>query len=139
MSQPPFHLAFPVRDLAEADAFYHGLIGCKHGRRSDHWIDYDFFGHQLVAHLAPEECAAPKTNDVDGDKVPVRHFGVVMAPADWRALAEKFQAAKLDFVIEPDVRLNGEVGEQGTMFIADPSGNMLEFKYFEDMSQLFAS
>ena len=139
MSQPPVHLAFPVRDLAETDAFYHGLLGCKHGRRSDQWIDYDFFGHQLVAHLAPDKCAPPKTNDVDGDKVPVRHFGVVMAPDDWRLLAEKFRAAKLDFVIEPHVRFKGDVGEQGTMFVADPSGNMLEFKYFEDMSQLFAS
>ena len=136
---PPFHLAIPVDDLIAADAFYHGLLGCAHGRRSDKWIDYDFFGHQLVAHLSPADCARAKTNEVDGHQVPARHFGVVMAPADWRALAEKLQKAKADFIIEPDIRFKGEAGEQGTFFIRDPAGNALEFKCFEDMSQLFAT
>ncbi|MEZ5920676.1 MAG: VOC family protein [Parvularculaceae bacterium] len=138
MTLRPFHLAIPVDDLAAADAFYHGLLGCPHGRRSDKWIDYDFFGHQLVAHLSPDDCAAARTNDVDGEQVPARHFGVVMTPDDWRALGEKLQAAKADFIIEPDIRFAGEPGEQGTFFIRDPAGNALEFKCFEDMAQLFA-
>ena len=136
---PPFHLAIPVDDLIAADAFYHGLLGCSHGRRSDKWIDYDFFGHQLVAHLSPADCARAKTNEVDGHQVPARHFGVVMAPADWRALAEKLQEAKAEFIIEPDIRFKGEPGEQGTFFIRDPAGNALEFKCFQDMAQLFAT
>jgi len=136
---PLFHLAIPVDDLIAADAFYHGLLGCAHGRRSDKWIDYDFFGHQLVAHLSPADCARAKTNEVDGHQVPARHFGVVMAPAAWRALAEKLQKARADFIIEPDIRFKGEPGEQGTFFIRDPAGNALEFKCFEDMAQLFAT
>jgi len=138
MTLRPFHLAIPVDDLAAADAFYHGLLGCRHGRRSDKWTDYDFFGHQLVAHLSPADCAAAKTNEVDGEQVPARHFGVVMAPDDWRALAARLRAAKADFIIAPDIRFAGEPGEQGTFFIRDPAGNALEFKYFEDMAQMFA-
>lgn len=136
---PPFHLAIPVDDLAAADEFYHVLLGCPHGRRSDKWTDYDFFGHQLVAHLSPADCAAARTNVVDGDDVPARHFGVVMAPKDWRKLGEKLQKAGADFIIEPNIRFKGEPGEQGTFFIRDPAGNALEFKCFEDMAQLFAA
>lgn len=135
---PPFHLAIPVDDLAAADEFYHGLLGCPRGRRSDKWIDYDFYGHQLVAHLSPEDCAQAKTNVVDGHDVPARHFGVVMAPKEWRALADKLEKAGADFGIEPNIRFKGEPGEQGTFFIRDPSGNALEFKCFEDMGRLFA-
>ncbi len=135
----PFHLAIAVDDLAAADGFYHGLLGCRHGRRSDKWIDYDFFGHQLVAHLSPGDCAAARTNVVDGEDVPVRHFGVVLSPADWRALSERLKLAGAGFIIEPDIRFKGEPGEQGTFFIRDPAGNALEFKCFEDMGQLFAT
>src|SRR3990167_4941968 len=109
---PPFHLAIPVDDLAAADQFYHGLLGCPHGRRSDKWIDYDFFGHQLVAHLSPADCAAARTNVVDGHDVPARHFGVVIAPKDWRALGDRLQKAGADFIIEPNIRFKGEPGEQ---------------------------
>ena len=134
----PFHLALPVDDLAAAEAFYGDVLGCPQGRRSDHWIDFDFFGHQVVTHLAPAECAAAATNAVDGDAVPVRHFGVVMAPADWRALSERLAARGVDFLIAPKVRFEGEPGEQGTFFVRDPAGNALEFKCFADMAQLFA-
>lgn len=136
---PPFHLAIAVDDLAAADDFYHRLLGCPHGRRSDQWTDYDFFGHQLVAHLSPADCAAAKTNVVDGHDVPARHFGVVLEPRDWRSLADKLQKAGADFIIEPNIRFKGEPGEQGTFFIRDPAGNALEFKCFEDMAQLFAT
>lgn len=138
-ASPPFHLAIAVDDLQQADAFYHGLLGCPHGRRSDKWIDYDFYGHQLVAHLSPEDCASAGTNDVDGHDVPARHFGIVMTPVDWRALAGRLQKAGADFIIEPNIRFAGEAGEQGTFFIRDPAGNALEFKCFEDMGQLFAT
>ena len=136
---PPFHLALPVDDLAAADAFYAGLLGCPRGRRSEAWIDYDFWGHQLVAHLSPEECRGARTNAVDGHDVPVRHFGVVLSQGDWNALAEKLQKAGADFIIEPDIRFKGEAGEQGTFFIRDPAGNALEFKCFADMKMLFAT
>ena len=135
---PLFHLAFPVRDIAEARAFYGGLLGCPEGRSSDAWVDFDFYGHQLVAHLAPDECRAAATGEVDGDAVPVRHFGAILAMADWDALAAKLRAAGTRFIIEPHVRFKGEVGEQATMFFLDPSGNALEFKSFADMSQVFA-
>ncbi|KVA71570.1 VOC family protein [Burkholderia ubonensis] len=137
----PFHLAFPVSSLADARAFYGGLLGCPEGRSSDHWVDFDFFGHQLVAHLAPHETGAggaSAVNPVDGDDVPVRHFGVVLAMDEWHALADKLKAAHTRFVIEPHVRFKGEVGEQATMFFLDPSGNALEFKAFADIGQLFA-
>jgi hypothetical protein len=138
-SSPPFHLALPVDDLVAADAFYAGLLGCPRGRRSDAWIDYDFWGHQLVAHLSPEECRAARTNVVDSHDVPVRHFGVVLSQGDWRALADKLKAAGADFIIEPDIRFRGEPGEQGTFFVRDPAGNALEFKCFADMKMLFAT
>ena len=134
----PFHLAFPVDDLQAARAFYGGLLGCPEGRSSDEWIDFDLFGHQVVAHLAPSECGHRSTNAVDGDDVPVRHFGVVLGMAQWDAMAEKLRAAGTRFVIEPHVRFKGQVGEQATMFFLDPSGNALEFKAFADPTRLFA-
>lgn len=137
MALSPFHLAIPVDDLETAEKFYGGLMGCQKGRFSDAWIDFNFFGHQLVTHLAPEECAAAGTNTVDGKAVPVKHFGVVLPPQAWRALAAKFKAAGMEFVIEPGIRFAGEPGEQGTFFLLDPAGNALEFKYFEDMDALF--
>jgi extradiol dioxygenase family protein len=139
---PPFHLAFPVHDLAAARRFYGDLLGCPEGRSSDEWVDFDFHGHQIVAHLAPKEVpgASPerRSNQVDGDAVPVRHFGVVLAQDDWQALADRLVAARVSFIIEPHVRFRGEVGEQSTMFFLDPSGNALEFKAFRDPSRLFA-
>lgn len=135
---PLFHLAFPVRDIAEARSFYGDLLGCREGRSSDAWVDFDFYGHQVVAHLAPQECAAASTSDVDGDNVPVRHFGVILSVPVWQVLADKLTAAGTKFIIEPHIRFKGEVGEQATMFFLDPSGNALEFKAFADMSQVFA-
>jgi extradiol dioxygenase family protein len=137
-TQPLFHLAFPVRDLAEARRFYGNLLGCPEGRSSDAWIDFDFYGHQVVAHLAPQECGSAATSAVDGDNVPVRHFGVILSIPAWQALADKLSAAGTKFIIEPHVRFKGEVGEQATMFFLDPSGNALEFKAFADMSRVFA-
>lgn len=135
---PLFHLAFPVRDIAEARSFYGDLLGCPEGRSSNEWVDFNFYGHQVVAHLAPDECGNASTNDVDGDSVPVRHFGAILPMADWEALADKLRAAETRFVIEPHVRFKGQVGEQATMFFLDPSGNALEFKAFGDISQVFA-
>jgi extradiol dioxygenase family protein len=135
---PPFHLAFPVTSLASARAFYGGLLGCPEGRSSDDWVDFDFHGHQIVAHLAPEEVRAAAAHDVDGDAVPVRHFGLVLAMDDWQALAERLRAAGTRFVIEPHVRFRGQPGEQATMFLRDPCGNALEFKAFADRTKLFA-
>ena len=138
MSQiPPFHLAFPVHDLEAARAFYAGLLGCPTGRESSEWIDFNLYGHQIVAHLAPSEKYAP-TNKVDGEDVPVRHFGVILEWDQWQALAEKLKAANVKFVIEPGIRFKGKVGEQATMFLKDPSGNALEFKSFRDASRIFA-
>lgn len=134
----PFHLAFPVHDLEAARAFYTGVLGCPEGRSSDEWVDFDLYGHQVVAHLAPAECGHRQTNAVDGDAVPVRHFGVVLDMADWEALSGRLRAAGTRFVIEPHLRFRGEVGEQATMFFLDPSGNALEFKAFADPSRLFA-
>jgi len=138
MVRHPFHLAFPVHDLRAARAFYGELLGCPEGRSSDEWVDFDLYGHQVVAHLAPQEAREAATNAVDGDQVPVRHFGVVLSMAEWHALAQRLQAAGTRFVIEPHVRFKGEVGEQATMFFLDPSGNALEFKAFEDPQALFA-
>jgi len=138
VSPPPFHLAFPVHDLAAARSFYGGLLGCPEGRSSDEWVDFDFHGHQIVAHLAPSACAAAATNHVDGDAVPVRHFGVVLSLDAWNQTADKLRAAGVRFLIEPHVRFRGEPGEQATMFFLDPSGNALEIKAFADMSRLFA-
>ncbi|NLD56040.1 MAG: VOC family protein [Burkholderiaceae bacterium] len=134
----PFHLAFPVHDLAAARRFYGDLLGCPEGRSADDWVDFNLYGHQIVAHLAPDEVGHRATSQVDGDAVPVRHFGVVLSPPAWQALADRLTAAGTRFVIEPHVRFKGEVGEQATMFFLDPSGNALEFKAFGDPSRLFA-
>jgi extradiol dioxygenase family protein len=138
MSIPRFHLAFPVRDLAEARAFYGEMLGCPEGRSSDEWIDFDFRGHQIVAHLAPGEIGHKSTNPVDGEDVPVRHFGVILTLSEWEVLAERLKAAGTRFVIEPQVRFKGQPGEQATMFFLDPSGNALEFKAFADDAMVFA-
>ena len=138
MSLPPFHLAFPVDDLPAARRFYGQLRGCPEGRSSDQWIDFDLFGHQIVAHLAPEAVRARSTNPVDGEAVPVPHFGVVLPMADWKQLAEKLQTAGTRFVIEPTVRFEGQPGEQATMFFLDPAGNAREFKAMADPAKLFA-
>ena len=136
--QPLFHLAFPVHDLEAARAFYGGLLGCPEGRSSQTWVDFDFYGHQVVAHLAPEEAGHRNTSAVDGEAVPVRHFGAILSMEQWQRLAERLKAAGTRFVIEPYVRFKGQVGEQATMFFLDPSGNALEFKAFGDRSQIFA-
>ena len=133
----PFHLAIPVHDLAAARAFFGGMLGCPEGRSADEWIDFDFFGHQLVAHLDPNRRAL-HFNDVDGKDVPVPHFGVVLEWDEWHSFAERLRSAGVQFVIEPGIRFAGEVGEQATMFFYDPSGNALEFKAFKDPSRLFA-
>lgn len=139
MSLRPFHLAFPVHDLAAARAFYRDVLGCGEGRSSDQWIDFDFYGHQIVTHLDPEMTPRPIHNVVDGHDVPVPHFGIVLTMEQWDALAERLKAAGTVFGIEPHIRFKGEVGEQATMFFKDPSGNALEFKAFADDSQLFAT
>lgn len=138
MPVQPFHLAFPVDDLEAARAFYGGVLGCPEGRSSDQWIDYDFFGHQIVAHLAPGRGGHQASNAVDGDEVPVPHFGVVLDMDGFDALAERLKAAGVKFVIEPHIRFAGLPGEQATMFFLDPSGNALEFKAFADIGRLFA-
>ncbi len=137
-SLTPFHIAFPVDDLAAARAFYGGLLGCPEGRSAEDWIDFDLYGHQIVAHLAPRRTEAPHSNAVDGHDVPVPHFGVVLTLDAWQALADRLTAAGIRFVIEPHIRFRGEAGEQATMFFLDPAGNALEFKAFADMGQLFA-
>ena len=138
MSLRPFHLAFPVRDLAEARAFYGGVLGCPEGRSSEAWIDFDFFGHQIVAHLAPERGADAAVNHVDGHGVPVPHFGVVLTLAAFDALAARLRAAGTRFEIEPHTRFEGQPGEQSTMFLRDPSGNAIEMKAFASLDSLFA-
>lgn len=138
MAQPLFHLAFPVDDLAKARAFYGGLLGCPEGRSSPDWVDFDFYGHQIVAHLSPGEVGHRSTSAVDGDNVPVRHFGAILSFSEWQALADKLVKAGTKFIIEPHVRFKGQVGEQATMFFLDPCGNALEFKAFQDLSQVFA-
>ena len=136
--QPLFHLAFPVDDLAQARRFYGDLLGCPEGRSSPDWVDFDFYGHQIVAHLSPGEAGHRNTSAVDGHDVPVRHFGAILPMPEWEKLAARLQAAGTRFVIEPHVRFKGQVGEQATMFFLDPSGNALEFKAFGDPSQVFA-
>lgn len=133
----PFHLAFPVKDLSAAKSFYVDVLNCKVGRSSDHWIDFDMFGHQVVAHLV-DEAAHPSTNSVDGDDVPASHFGVILRMDQWHKLKENLIAHKMKFIIEPKIRFEGEPGEQATMFFLDPSGNALEFKAFKDDSSIFA-
>ncbi|MEM1184142.1 MAG: VOC family protein [Planctomycetota bacterium] len=133
----PFHLAFPVSDLESARAFYGTLLGCPEGRSSDHWIDFDFFGHQVVAHLSPN-AGDRAANSVDGHDVPIPHFGVVLDMDAWKSLAARVREAGVEFIIEPYIRFEGEPGEQATMFFRDPSGNALEFKAFADRSRIFA-
>jgi extradiol dioxygenase family protein len=138
----PFHIAFPVDDLAAARHFYGEVLGCPEGRSSEQWIDFNLFGHQIVAHHVPNgERRSPRSgeNEVDGHDVPVPHFGVVLAPAEWKALAERLKEKGVRFVIEPYTRFEGQTGEQSTMFFLDPAGNALEFKSFADMDQLFAA
>ena len=134
---PSFHLAFPVRDIQSTREFYGGLLGCKIGRSTDTWIDFDFYGHQLSAHVKPL-VLDEATNDVDGNKVPIPHFGVILTWNQWHELAERLKSAEVHFLIEPHIRFKGEVGEQATMFFYDPSGNAIEFKSFQDMEQVFA-
>jgi extradiol dioxygenase family protein len=138
MSLPPFHLAFPVHDLEAARGFYGGLLGCPEGRSSAEWIDYDFFGHQIVAHLDPAMKPRAHHNEVDGHHVPVPHFGAVLAMEEWKVLSRRLEHAGVRFVIEPTIRFEGLPGEQATMFFLDPSGNALEIKAFADISKLFA-
>lgn len=139
MPHNPFHLAFPVADLPATEAFYAGLLGCPIGRRAEKWIDFDFFGHQISAHLKPEETRLAKTNAVDGDQVPVSHFGAILDWDQWESLSAKLHKAGIEFIIEPHIRFKGEVGEQATMFFLDPSGNALEFKSFKDKAKIFAA
>ena len=139
MTLRPFHLAFPVHDLAAARAFYTGVLGCREGRSSAQWIDFDFGGHQIVAHLDPVAKPVAVANEVDGHHVPVPHFGIVLTMADWRGLAARVEAAGVPFGIAPHVRFPGRAGEQATMFFRDPSGNALEFKAFADDAMLFAT
>ena len=137
MSLPPFHLAFPVDDLAAARRFYGELLGCPEGRSADQWVDFNLYGHQIVAHLAPEAVRAKGSNAVDGDDVPVPHFGIVLPMDAWKALAARL-GGEIDFVIEPTVRFQGQPGEQATMFFLDPAGHALEFKAMADPAKLFA-
>jgi extradiol dioxygenase family protein len=138
MSLSPFHLAFPVDDLAAARRFYGDLLCCPEGRSDEHWIDFDLFGHQIVAHLAPDQQRPRTTNPVDGEDVPVPHFGVVLPMPEWKWLAERLKQAAVEFVIAPTVRFEGQPGEQATMFFLDPAGNALEFKAMADPAKLFA-
>lgn len=139
MTPPPrFHLAFPVRDLSEARTFYGNLLGCREGRSSNDWVDFDFFGHQIVAHLTASHAQDQAHNYVDGEEVPVRHFGVILSLPEWKELAGKLRERGIEFVIEPQIRFQGSPGEQATLFINDPSGNALEFKAFADDTMVFA-
>ena len=135
---PPFHLAFAVTDLQKTERFFVDLLGCETGRRSERWIDFDFFGHQITAHLVDGDLPSAETNPVDGEKVPSRHFGAILEWDQWQALSKRLQDANISFLIEPQIRFAGEVGEQATMFFRDPSGNALEFKAFKDQSMIFA-
>jgi len=133
-----FHLAFPVHDLDATREFYAGVLGCEEGRSSETWIDFNLYDHQIVAHLAPNIAGTKSSNEVDADHVPVPHFGIVLRMEDWKSLAAKLKAKGVEFVIEPKIRFEGQVGEQGTMFFLDPSGNALEFKGFKDFASVFA-
>lgn len=140
MTLPPFHLAFPVRDIAETRAFYGDILGCTIGRSAETWVDFDFFGHQVSAHLRSTADEASPSAPVDGKIVPIPHFGVVLAMEDWRALAARLEAeASIDWIHRPMIRFKGAPGEQATLFINDPSGNALEFKGFADLDSVFAS
>jgi hypothetical protein len=133
-----FHLAFPVHSIDAARAFYTGVLGCSEGRSADTWVDFNFYGHQIVAHLSPERRAVEAHNPVDGDDVPVPHFGVILDMQQWQELAGRLRAAGIRFVIEPHIRFRGQPGEQATLFLLDPSGNALEFKAFADSRRVFA-
>ncbi len=139
MTLRPFHVAFPVHDLAAARQFYETVLGCAVGRTSDTWIDFNLFGHQITAHLSPDELRQTTTNAVDRQAVPVRHWGVILEMADWEALSDRLRQQGVQFVIEPYVRFRGEVGEQATLFLTDPSGNALEFKAFKSDRAIFAT
>lgn len=134
----PFHLAFPVKDINETLIFYRDVLGCETGRSSDQWIDFNFWGHQVVAHLSPDDAGKSNSNEVDGHKVPVKHFGVILDWDDWHKLADRLKGKDIKFIIDPYIRFKEKPGEQATMFFADPSGNALEFKAFRDESQIFA-
>ena len=136
--ESPFHLAFPVKNIESTKFFYKEVLGCEIGREDKKWVDFNFFGHQLSAHLKPDELKKTKENPVDGKSVPVRHFGVILPWEKWESLSKKLIKINTEFIIEPYVRFKGEVGEQATMFFLDPSGNALEFKSFKDSSQVFA-
>jgi len=138
MTLPPFHLAFPVDDLAAARRFYGELLGCAEGRSAEQWIDFDLYGHQIVAHLAPDAARKRASNPVDGEDVPVPHFGIVLPMEQWKALARRLEDAGTEFVIAPTIRFEGQPGEQATMFFLDPAGNALEFKAMADPAKLFA-
>ncbi len=139
MTFPRFHLAFPVANLQSTRKFYVEVLGCRVGRESESWIDFDFFGHQITAHLSPEETKLVAANPVDGDQVPVRYFGVILEWDSWHKLAEQLERSHVPFVISSHIRFKGEVGEQATMFVGDPSGNALEFKSFRDMNRVLRS
>ena len=135
----PFHLAFPINDLEETRTFYVDLLGCSVGREAKKWIDFNFHGHQISAHVKPEETGLAAANGVDGKQVPTRHFGLILDFEAWHILADRLMAAGAEFLIEPYIRFEGEAGEQGTFFVLDPSGNALEFKAFRERSQIFAT
>ena len=137
MNIPRFHLAFPVHDLDEARKFYTCTLGCTLGRESDSWIDFNLYGHQIVAHLSPEDCSLSNTNPVDNDDIPCRHFGLILEWKDWESLQEKIKRMNYPFLVEPKIRFKSKPGEQGTFFITDPSGNAIEFKTFKDDSMVF--
>lgn len=139
LSPVAFHLAIPVNDIESTRAFYTQVLGCSVGRAASRWIDFNFFGHQLSAHVKPEATQSASTNPVDGEAVPVRHFGLVLEWQDWHTLVERLDAKQVEYLIRPTLRFQGEAGEQATLFIHDPSGNALEFKSFKDMDRLFAS
>ncbi|HEX8758129.1 MAG TPA: VOC family protein [Steroidobacteraceae bacterium] len=134
----PFHVAFPVHDLRAARDFYGETLGCPEGRSSEEWVDFNFYGHQIVAHLAPDETRQVQRNTVDSHGVPVRHFGIVLPMAEWEALSARLRAKGVRFIVEPYIRFQGQPGEQATMFFLDPSGNALEVKAFSDITRLFA-
>jgi extradiol dioxygenase family protein len=138
MNIQPFHIAIPVLNLSSTRQFYGEVLGCAEGRSCNEWIDWNFFGHQLSTHVKPEEVKVIASNKVDGKNIPVRHFGIVLEWNHWHELAKNLEMQKTDFIIEPYVRFKGEIGEQATMFLLDPSGNALEFKSFKDIGQLFA-
>jgi extradiol dioxygenase family protein len=138
MDRPPFHLAFPIKDIESTRAFYVDLLGCEQGRESDHWIDFNFFGHQISAHVIPNHPAHEPTSEVDGKGVPIPHFGAILPWDDWHTLADRLKAANIPFLIEPHIRFPGEIAEQATLFIRDPSGNGVEFKAFQDLRAAWA-